>query len=48
MLAVTSYRDQLAAEVLAVQILDHAVDDPVATTEVSLDDETVGLSIRKA
>jgi isoleucyl-tRNA synthetase len=48
MAAVTSYRDQLAAEVLAVQILDQAVDDPLATSEISLDGETVGLSLRKS
>ncbi|HEX2069379.1 MAG TPA: class I tRNA ligase family protein, partial [Actinomycetota bacterium] len=48
MSAVTSYRDQLAAEVLAVQILDQAVDDALATLEISLDDETVGLSLKRS
>ncbi|MDQ3792414.1 MAG: DUF5915 domain-containing protein, partial [Actinomycetota bacterium] len=46
--AITSYRDQIAAEVLAVEILDHAVDDPLASSEVSFEGEVVGLSIRKS
>ncbi len=48
MAAVTSYRDQVAAEVLAVEILDYAVDDALATSEISLNGETVGLSLRRA
>jgi isoleucyl-tRNA synthetase len=46
--AISSYRTQLAAEVLAVDVLDSPVDMPIAATDVSLDGEVVGISIRKS